>query len=531
SNQTIETYHSIGTASAVIANRISHYFNLKGPSFPIDTACSSSFNAIHSAAQSILLGESNMALVGGISLILTPSRHISFSKAGMLSPTGSCKTFDDSADGYVRSEGAGVVLLKPLEKALEDGDSIYGVLKGTAVNHSGKTHTLTYPNPEAQADVIAEAHRKAGVPVESISYIEAHGTGTPKGDPMEFQGLVKAFQLLHPEEPQKLNTNYCGLGSVKTNIGHLESAAGIAGVIKVLMSMKYKQLPGLQNFKKLNHRISIDESPFYMVDKLREWKLLESEDGQTYPRRAGISSFGFGGTNAHVVLEEAPAAKKKSSKKLPQYVICLSAKTEGSLRQREQDLARWLDQQEQDIALTEVSATLLLHREHFGVRSAYVVRDIRELREKLQQVVDKNEPEGYFHDRIPLTGKKEEPLFEHLGKVLVTELQSIKKSSVQEYGSKLMALAELYVKGYEVDWKAIFPAEKIQHVHLPTYPFARERYWISEPEEGTTDVSAVSEGAAASCIHPLLHRNTSDFSEQRYSSTFSGEEFFLRDHI
>lgn len=531
SNQTIETYHSIGTASAVIANRISHYFNLKGPSFPIDTACSSSFNAIHSAAQSILLGESNMALVGGISLILTPSRHISFSKAGMLSPTGSCKTFDDSADGYVRSEGAGVVLLKPLVKALEDGDSIYGVLKGTAVNHSGKTHTLTYPNPEAQADVIAEAHRKAGVPVESISYIEAHGTGTPKGDPMEFQGLVKAFQLLHPEEPQKLNTNYCGLGSVKTNIGHLESAAGIAGVIKVLMSMKYKQLPGLQNFKKLNHRISIDESPFYMVDKLREWKLLESEDGQTYPRRAGISSFGFGGTNAHVVLEEAPAAKKKSSKKLPQYVICLSAKTEGSLRQREQDLARWLDQQEQDIALTEVSATLLLHREHFGVRSAYVVRDVRELREKLQQVVAKNEPEGYFHDRIPLTGKKEEPLFEHLGKVLVTELQSIKKSSVQEYGSKLMALAELYVKGYEVDWKAIFPAEKTQHVHLPTYPFARERYWISEPEEGTTDVSLVSEGAAASCIHPLLHRNTSDFSEQRYSSTFSGEEFFLRDHI
>lgn len=315
-NQIIETYHSIGTASAVIANRISHFFNFKGPSFPIDTACSSSFNAIHSAAQSILLGESNMALAGGISLILTPSRHISFSKAGMLSPTGSCKTFDDSADGYVRSEGAGVVLLKPLEQALEDGNSIYGVLKGTAVNHNGRTHTLTYPNPEAQADVIAEAHKKADIPVESISYIEAHGTGTPKGDPMEFQGLLKAFQL-RSNQDQILSKNYCGLGSVKTNIGHLESAAGIAGLIKVLMSMKHKQLPGLQNFKTLNHRISIKGSPFYMVDKLQEWKLLEGADGQSFPRRAGISSFGFGGTNSHIVLEEAPAVKKKPPRSSP----------------------------------------------------------------------------------------------------------------------------------------------------------------------------------------------------------------------
>jgi acyl transferase domain-containing protein len=191
--RTIETYHSIGTAPAVIPNRISHYFNLTGPSFPIDTACSSSLNAIHAAAQSLNLGECNLALAGGISLLLTPTRHISFSKTGMLSPTGSCKTFDESADGYVRSEGAGLILLKPLTKAIEDGDSIYAVLKGSAVNHSGKTHTLTYPNPEAQAEVIIEAHRRAGITAESVSYIEAHGTGTPKGDPLEFQGLLKAF--------------------------------------------------------------------------------------------------------------------------------------------------------------------------------------------------------------------------------------------------------------------------------------------------------------------------------------------------
>lgn len=527
-NQIIETYHSIGTASAVIANRISHFFNLKGPSFPIDTACSSSFNAIHSAAQSILLGESNMALAGGISLILTPSRHISFSKAGMLSPTGSCKTFDDSADGYVRSEGAGVVLLKPLEQALEDGDSIYGVLKGTAVNHSGRTHTLTYPNPEAQADVIAEAHKKADIPVESISYIEAHGTGTPKGDPMEFQGLLKAFQL-RSKKDQMLSNNYCGLGSVKTNIGHLESAAGIAGLIKVLMSMKHKQLPGLQNFKTLNHRISMEGSPFYVVDKLQEWKLLEGADGQSFPRRAGISSFGFGGTNAHIVLEEAPAIKRKTVKKLPYYLICLSAKTEVSLRQREQNLAQWIDRNGRGISLTDVSATLLLQREHFGIRSAYVVKDVQELREKLNQVLENSKPDGYCKDQIPLTGKKQEPLLEHLGKVLITELQSLRRSDVQEYGSKLEALAELYVKGQEVDWKAIFPKGRIQHVHLPTYPFARERYWI--PVEGVSDHAVTAGRAETSYGHPLLHQNTSDFSEQRYSSTFTGAEFFLRDHL
>ncbi|MGG4102530.1 SDR family NAD(P)-dependent oxidoreductase [Paenibacillus lautus] len=529
-NQIIETYHSIGTASAVIANRISHFFNFKGPSFPIDTACSSSFNAIHSAAQSILLGESNMALAGGISLILTPSRHISFSKAGMLSPTGSCKTFDDSADGYVRSEGAGVVLLKPLEQALEDGNSIYGVLKGTAVNHNGRTHTLTYPNPEAQADVIAEAHKKADIPVESISYIEAHGTGTPKGDPMEFQGLLKAFQL-RSNQDQILSKNYCGLGSVKTNIGHLESAAGIAGLIKVLMSMKHKQLPGLQNFKTLNHRISIKGSPFYMVDKLQEWKLLEGADGQSFPRRAGISSFGFGGTNSHIILEEAPAVKKKTAKKLPHYLICLSAKTEESLRQRELDLARWIDRNGSGISLTDVSATLLLQREHFGIRSAYVVKDVQELREKLKQVLENSKPDGYCKDQIPLIGKKQEPLLEHLGKVLVTELLSLKRSDVQEYRSKLKALAELYVKGHEVDWKDLFPKGKIQHVHLPTYPFARERYWI--PVEGASDHAATAAVARteSSYVHPLLHQNTSDFSEQRYSSIFTGEEFFLKDHI
>jgi acyl transferase domain-containing protein/acyl carrier protein len=529
-DQTIETYHSIGTASAVIANRISHYFNLKGPSFPIDTACSSSFNAIHAAAQSLQLGECRMALAGGVSLILTPSRHISFSKAGMLSPTGSCKTFDDSADGYVRSEGAGVILLKPLKQALEDRDPIYGVLKGSAVNHSGRTHTLTYPNPDAQAEAIVEAHQKASVPVDSIGYIEAHGTGTPKGDPMEFRGLVQAFDKLRlgQDSEQPLPNNYCGLGSVKTNIGHLESAAGIAGVIKVLMSMKHKQLPGLQNFRKLNHRISLESTPFYIVDQLRPWEPLKSADGQPLPRRAGISSFGFGGTNAHVVLEEAPPRKKAVSRRLPYSMICISGKTEEALQQRLRDLRQWLEREEGGYTLTDISATLLLRREHFGIRGAFVVKDIHDLRDKLNRVLAGEAAEGWLTGKIPVNGVQDPSLHKPLAEALIEEIRSLKKNDAEEYESKLKALADVYVQGYETDWRVLYPASGWKHVHLPTYPFARERYWIPEEEPGTK--LQEEQVLAVQAIHPLLHQNTSDLLEQRFSSAFTGKEFFLEDH-
>ncbi|MBJ9987818.1 SDR family NAD(P)-dependent oxidoreductase [Paenibacillus sp. S28] len=532
SNQTIETYHSIGTASAVIANRISHYFNLKGPSFPIDTACSSSFNAIHAAAQSLQLGECQMALAGGVSLILTPSRHISFSKAGMLSPTGSCKTFDDSADGYVRSEGAGVVLLKPLNQAVADGDPIYGVLKGSAVNHSGKTHTLTYPNPDAQAEVIVEAHQKAGIPVDSISYIEAHGTGTPKGDPMEFHGLVQAFEKLRLDQDPALETpgNSCGLGSVKANIGHLESAAGIAGVIKVLMSMKHKQLPGLHNFKKLNHRISMKGTPFYIVDGLRPWEALTSDTGEAYPRRAGISSFGFGGTNSHVVLEEAPPKKRTVSRKLPYCMVCLSGKTEEALGRRLRDLLQWLERQDERYTLTDISATLLLRREHFGIRGAFIVRDIRELRNKITQVLAGNDAEGWLTAKVPPNRPEDTLAFESRGNALIKDLRALKKSDAEEYERKLKEIADLYVHGYEADWKSIFPASGWKHAHLPTYPFARERYWLPEVNDAAAGGMAAGEGVQAQAIHPLLHTNTSDLREQRYSAAFTGQEFFLADH-
>ncbi|SFJ70093.1 type I polyketide synthase, partial [Thermoflavimicrobium dichotomicum] len=531
-SNSIEAHYASGIAASVIPSRISYLFNFKGPSFPLDTACSSSLNAIHSAIQSIQQGECTMALAGGVSLLFTPHRYISFAKMGILSPTGSCKTFDESADGIVRGEGAGVILLKPLEKALADGDSIYGVIKGSAINHSGKTYTLSYPSPDAQAEVIVEAYKRAGVTPESISYCETHGTGTPKGDPLEFQGLLKAFHSFSSQNGERLKqgVNYCGLGSVKTNIGHLEAAAGIAGVIKVLLSMKYKQLTGLQNFRKLNHRISLEETPFYIVDRLKEWKPLKGGNGEELPRRAGVSSFGFAGTNAHVVIEEAPVTKKSPVKNLPFYMICLSAKTEEAISQKIQDLAEWLDKKEKKNDLANIAATLLLGRDHFDIRCAFVVKDVLELQEKLRQVIENGEAPGYFKDSN-LGVKQERPLFEEFGKTLIKELQPSNELGSDEYGQKLCALAQLYVKGFDFEWKMLFPLppNKIQRVALPTYPFARERYWVQKGETGFGSGKAAS--VTESYLHPLLHRNTSHLGEQRFSSTFTGQEFFLSDHV
>lgn len=299
----VEAHRSTGNYLSLVANRVSYFLDLRGPSVPYDTACSSSLFALHYAAQSVSSGESSMALAGGIHVILRPTTYLSFGKTGMLSPTGQCRTFDASADGYVRGEGGGVVLLKPLAKAIQDGDHIYGIVKGSAINHGGRVQTLTSPNAFAQSQVIQDAFKKAGVSPDRVSYIEAHGTATPKGDPMEITGLKRAWRYLEKHFSVKAEENSCGIGALKTNIGHLESAAGIAGVIKVLLAFEHKKLPPLVNFKEMNPNISLRGSPFYLVTELQEWRERKEAGGGTAPLIAGVSSFGFGGTNAHVVLQ------------------------------------------------------------------------------------------------------------------------------------------------------------------------------------------------------------------------------------
>src|SRR3954469_11238884 len=289
--RSINAYTNLGLALSIAANRLSYHFDLHGPSLALDTACSSSLVATHLACRSIWNGECDMALSGGVNLILRPEGTIGFSKASMLAPDGRCKSFDARANGYVRSEGAGVVVLKPVSRALADGDPIYAVVHGTAVNQDGRTTGISLPNRAAQEAMLVEAYRQAGVAPEQVQYVEAHGTGTPVGDPIELKALGAVLG------DRRSAQDACIVGSVKTNIGHLEAASGIAGLIKAALSLKHGQIPPNLHFETPNPDIPFDELKLRVPRTLEQWP-----DTGAAPRLAGVNSFGFGGTNAHVIL-------------------------------------------------------------------------------------------------------------------------------------------------------------------------------------------------------------------------------------
>ncbi|MFF9644156.1 amino acid adenylation domain-containing protein [Kitasatospora aureofaciens] len=290
----------IGNVASIAANRISYVYDLSGPSAVFDTACSSSLVAIHRAARALQYGDCELALAGGANLLLAPHGFAGLRRAGMLSPDGRCKTFDERADGYGRGEGVVLLALKLLDRALEDGDPVHAVLIGSAENHGGHTHSLTVPNPQAQREVVLAAHRAAGVAPDTVGYIEAHGTGTPLGDPIEVDALTEAFTRLYEDWGIPVVPGRTGVGSVKTNIGHLEAAAGVAGVVKVLLAMRHRTLPGLVDLRTPNPMLDFAGSPLRIQSAAQTW---ETPDG--VPARAGVSSFGMGGSNVHVVLEEA----------------------------------------------------------------------------------------------------------------------------------------------------------------------------------------------------------------------------------
>ncbi|WP_434151550.1 SDR family NAD(P)-dependent oxidoreductase [Methylocaldum gracile subsp. desertum] len=530
----VAAHHSTGTAAAIIPNRVSYFFNFKGPSIPVDTACSSSLFAIHQAIRSIQENECEMALAGGISLLLTPTRYISFAKTGMLSPTGSCKTFDESADGYVRGEGAGIILLKPLDKAIADNDSIYGLIKGSAINHGGKVYTLTYPNPETQSDVIFEAYSQAGIDASTISYIEAHGTGTPKGDPIEFSGLVKAFDKLTGDSGRPVMKGYCGLGSAKASIGHLESAAGIAGVIKVLLSMKHGRLPGLPNFEKLNSGICLDDRPFYIVKEAQQWQRLKDRKGNEIPRRAGVSSFGFGGTNAHVVIEEylgqrpevSPPRLRRDSHK--PHLIVFSAKNETRLKELVTNFVEYLQRNPRlgSDTLTDIAYTLQTGREALEERLALVANNRDELIEKLHRLGQgQAQIEGCYRGNIRQNSDASRLITSNQATKQVIA-QWLKDTSLS--GSHVEDIARLWVQGMEIDWRLLYGEQKPERLRLPTYPFARERFWIPE-EAGSALPTDARQSKSSYHLHPLLHQNVSDLHEQRFSSLFDVHDAFLKD--
>ncbi len=516
--ESIEGHVSTGTHTALIPNRISHFLNLHGPSLPIDTACSSSLVALHKAAHAIRRGECDHALVGGVSVLCSPTHFISFSKTGMLSPDGSCKSFDERANGYVRGEGAAMLLLKPLDKAIADNDRIVAVVRGTAMNHGGRARTVTYPGSLAQSQVIAEALRQAQVPVSTVGYVEAHGTGTPKGDPIEVEGLKMAFARVAEERGELLAEHGCGIGSVKTNIGHLESVAGLAGLIKTVLCMRHATFPPLVHYQTLNPRISFDNTPFFIVAEAQPWHAFTHEDGTAIPRRAGISSFGFGGVNSHVIVEEYLGGSSGSSGDdagdTPVLVI-LSAKTVPVLRERAKQLLTAIDSADVRRAdLCDLAYTLQVGRQVMAARVAFVTDSFDTLRSTLEAWLA-NTPgaDDVFAGEVPVDAQAAHS----------EEIASVPPALASATRDELLATARQWVGGRAFLWAAGYGAGSRRRVALPTYPFVRERHWV----EARASVTSAPEAA----VHPLVHRNTSTASGLRFSSRFTGAEFFLADHL
>jgi acyl transferase domain-containing protein/acyl carrier protein len=337
-----------GISSAYFTTFPSYKLNLTGPSFTVQTTCSSSLIALHLACQSLLSGECDIALAGGVSI--SEAVGYLYQEGGIESPDGHCRAFDAKARGTVRGRGLGIVVLKRLEEAIADGDYIHAVIKGSAINNDGSDKvSYTAPSVNGQAKVIRDAQDMAGVEPETITYIEAHGTGTSLGDPVEIAALTQAFRTSKTQKK-----GFCAVGSVKTNIGHLDEAAGVAGLIKTVLALKHKQIPPSLNFEEPSPQIDFTNSPFYVNNALSEWKT------NGIPRRAGVSSFGFGGTNAHVILEEAPVIKSSSPSR-PWQLLLLSTKTSTALETATENLANHL-QEHPDLNLADVAHTLQVGR-------------------------------------------------------------------------------------------------------------------------------------------------------------------------
>jgi len=549
--QMIDSHVATGMAHSILANRISYLFDLHGPSEPIDTACSSSLIAIHRAFEAIVGGACEMAIAGGVNLMLSPTATIAFGKAGMLSHDGRCKTFDKSADGYVRGEGTGAILMKPLDAALSSGDHIYAVIRSTAENHGGRAPSLTAPNSTAQSQLLIDAYEKAGIEPDTVGYIETHGTGTQLGDPVEVNGLKNAFDALYRsngKSPPK--SAHCGLGSVKTNIGHLETAAGIASVIKVLLALKHRKIPANAHFREINPYIQLEGSPFYIVTECIDWEPLKDAGGKSLPRRAGVSSFGYGGANAHVVLEEyeekevsvqssgfrgegigleAQSSKVKvesatvrcegSGVRGEPQLIVLSAKNEDRLRAYAAKMVEFFSTIENRKSKIEnIAYTLQVGREAMEDRLATVVSDPAELREKLNRFVRGVSPrEGVYSGTARIGDPSLMLEDEEEGREYLRNLFQKKR---------LEKLGQLWVSGVPIDWSRLHEDGKYRRVSLPTYPFARERYWIPEAD-GKRD----GMGGFREKLHPLVERNTSTLSEQMFSTRLSGREFYLSEHV
>ncbi|MEU2103549.1 SDR family NAD(P)-dependent oxidoreductase [Nocardia sp. NPDC019255] len=441
---TVGSHHLFtGNSPAILPARVAYHLDLTGPCLGLDTACSSALVALHQACRSLAAGESDLALAGGVAVFVTPEYHLLASSMGMLSPRGRCASFDADADGFVIAEGVGVVALKPLSAAERDGDPIHGVIRGIGINHDGRTNGITAPSVRSQTELELAVYREAGIDPSTIGYVETHGTGTRLGDPIEIEALTAAFRRY---------TDAVGVipvGSVKSNIGHASHAAGMASLFKVLLAMRAGQLPPSLHVAAVNPLLGLEQSPFFVNTELRAW--------EGAPRRAAISSFGFSGTNAHMVVDGAPVVAARRAPSWQPQVIVLSARTATSLTRMARTLRRHLTAHP-DLSLADVARTLAVGRSGFEHRLAVVGDSVDAVAARLAAFADGDRPAGVH------TGTIDAPDVERGAATVLDDP---------------VAVARQWVDGGHVSY-AGWADPAARRVHLPGYEFDRERCWAPD---------------------------------------------------
>ncbi len=451
-----------GNSLAFVPSRVSYILDLKGPAISIDTACSSSFVALHLACKGITNGDCDTAIVGGIRINLFPLED--YAKIGIESSDEHTRVFDNKANGTSESEAVVAIYIKPLNKALDDRDNIYAVIKGSAINQDGRSIGITAPDSKAQEDVIINAWKDANIEnPECISYIEAHGTGTKLGDPTEILAIRKAFKRFTDKK------QFCAIGSVKSNIGHTESAAGLVGLVKCIMAIKYRILPPTINFKIPNQKISFHKSPVYINDRVTEWET------SALPRKCGVSSFGLSGTNCHVILEEPPYNKNNSVKEITMNILTISGKRSETIDILILKYLKFIDDNE-DIDIGDFCYTANTGRGHYNFRLAVIVNDKEDLRQKLILLAE-NGVRNLLQEEIhygEINSRDDRKKLTYKSKYKIKELLDEQCTDI----GLLDEICALYVKGANVMWKELYSEGDYFRLSIPTYPFDNVRCWI-----------------------------------------------------
>ncbi|MCX7920818.1 MAG: SDR family NAD(P)-dependent oxidoreductase [Clostridia bacterium] len=497
-----------GSWTSILAGRVAYALNLRGPNVVVDTACSGGLVAVNLACSALKRKECEMAIAGGVNFIMAPYKSNGLDM--VQSNDNVLRTFDKNANGTIWGEGVCSLLLKPLKKAIEDNDNIHAVIKGSAFNNDGASGTITAPNAEAQEEVIIKAWQDAKVAPETITYIEAHGTGTNLGDPIEVKGLTRAFKRFTDRR------QFCGVGSVKTSIGHAVAASGLASMIKVIMAMKHGEIPASLNFKEPNPFINFSDSPLFVNDKLKKW--------ETYGniKRAGISAFGFSGTNGHVVMEEAPEIEKNTEEIIKKpYIFSLSAKNEDSLRKYVKDYIKFLDRHP-ELKYEDICYTAATGRGHYNCRLSMVLNSREELIEKLTVIDVKGfsglQDKGICYGAIKIVkGSPEKRETDEITEIEIQQItedgdekvKAVGTASPESYGEILQEICRLYTLGADIKWDNIFKGQNRKKVSLPGYPMKMARYWVEEVNP-KREGAEIHKAVYMETGHPLLGHCVSD---------------------